>query len=390
MKNIIKVTCFMLLSFVFISKVSAQEGFTVTVKIPNPNHYRIALTYEADKTLMPIKQYTMEDGYMVFKGSVNEVVMAHLLVMGPNAMVSTGIGAIPGPQLQFVLRNGATIEIDGNAEKPYLATVKSTDKETMAYETFYVKDKVLLDKDWTLVKEMAPLEDGTPAKEKIEARRKALKAQRQAGAKKFVMKYPGTYGAIQAFSTYALDLGDDVMAKQYAMLPSTYKNTEMGQLIQKSVDDATATSVGKPVLSFSQEGYNGSVVDIAALTGKVVLIDFWGSWCGACRAGFPYLKEMYTKYKDKGFEIVGVGQETGSKDDQLKAWTGAIKGDGINWLNILNDPDQTDIVKEYGAKVFPTRILIDRNGVIQGRFTGVGDAAFKKKLEEMLSDDVVK
>jgi thiol-disulfide isomerase/thioredoxin len=387
MKKIIKVTCLMLLSFVFISKVSAQEGFTVTVKIPNPNHYRIMLTYEADKGLKPVKQYTMEDGYMVFRGSVDIVTMAHLLVMGPNAMVSTSEGGvIPGPGLPFVLRNGATIVIEGNAGKPYLATVKSTDKETMAYETFYAKDKVLIDKDWTLVKEMAPLADGTPAKEKIEAERKALKAERQAGAKKFVKQYSGTYGAIQAFSSYALDLGDNVMAKQYAMLPPTYKNTEMGQVIQKHVDDATATSVGKPVVLFSQKGYNDSVVDIASLKGKVVLIDFWGSWCGACRAGFPYLKQMYTKYKDKGFEIVGVGQENGSKDDQLKAWTGAIKDDGINWLNILNDPDQTDIVKIYGATVFPTRILIDRNGVIRGRFTGVGDAAFKEKLKAMLEE----
>jgi thiol-disulfide isomerase/thioredoxin len=134
---------------------------------------------------------------------------------------------------------------------------------------------------------------------------------------------------------------------------------------------------------------NGKSVDFAALKGKYVLIDFWGSWCAPCRASHPHLKELYAKYKEKGFEIIGVSQEHAeTAEERRKLWTDAIAKDGINWLQVMNNEnlEKFDAVKEFGVLAFPTKILLDRDGNIIGRYTGNGaeGEAFAIKLEELL------
>ena len=387
MKKVIRITSFIIISFAFICKLSAQEGFTVRAKVPNPNNYKILITYSDGEKYTMDTSYILEKGYMVFKGSINGVGMANFVVRNPNNTIKNGNGVIPGPRLSFVVRNGATVIIEGSTEKIYMATVQGTDKETKAYETFRSKDKVWEDENWTMKKEMyaasAALGD-KPNLEKDATKRNSVDKKRKEWAMKFVKKYPDTYAAIEVFSTYTLGLSDDEQAKQFATLPGTYKNSELGKRIQEKIDGTAATAVGKPIIPFSQKGYNESLVDLAAIKGKVVLIDFWGSWCVPCRKSFPHLKELYAKYKDKGFEIVGVAQENGNKENQDKAWRGAIQADGINWLNVLNDLSQMNIVKNYGVVVFPTIILVDRNGVIQGRFIGDQADHFEKKLNELL------
>ena len=133
----------------------------------------------------------------------------------------------------------------------------------------------------------------------------------------------------------------------------------------------------------------GNPIDFNALKGKYVLIDFWGSWCRPCRASHPHLKELYAKYKDKGFEIVGVAQEhSPTRDESRKLWTDAIEKDGLTWLQVLDNENikQFDAVSSYGVTAFPTKILLDRDGNIIGRYVGNGPGgmAFTYKLEALL------
>ena len=104
---------------------------------------------------------------------------------------------------------------------------------------------------------------------------------------------------------------------------------------------------------------DGKSISLSSLRGKVVLIDFWASWCGPCRAENPNVVNVYNKYKDKGFDVFSY-----SLDDNKAKWADAIKKDGLIWpahASQLKGWD-SDICEQFNITSIPTNYLIDRNG----------------------------
>jgi len=127
-------------------------------------------------------------------------------------------------------------------------------------------------------------------------------------------------------------------------------------------------------------------VRLSAYKGRTILLDFWGSWCGPCRASHPHLKELYKKYKDKGFEIIAIAQERGKTLHESKnSWLKAIADDDINWVHILNQDgvEKQDLVKSYRVNAFPTKILVDTEGKIILRITASATDDIDKALEKV-------
>ncbi len=108
---------------------------------------------------------------------------------------------------------------------------------------------------------------------------------------------------------------------------------------------------------------DGQVVKLSSLKGKVVLLDFWASWCGPCRKENPNVLALYKKYSSKGFTVFSV-----SLDSDKEAWKRAIKADGLQWSGHVSDLQQwnTPLTKIYNFNSIPHTVLIDKSGQVVG------------------------
>ena len=135
--------------------------------------------------------------------------------------------------------------------------------------------------------------------------------------------------------------------------------------------------VGSEAPDFSQQDPNGTTIALSSLRGKVVLIDFWASWCKPCRMENPNVKRVYEKYHNKGFEILGV-----SLDRDKNSWTGAIQQDGLPWLHVSDLQFWNNAAaQQYGISSIPFTVLVDKDGkVIDKNLRG---PALEAKLAEL-------
>jgi peroxiredoxin len=125
---------------------------------------------------------------------------------------------------------------------------------------------------------------------------------------------------------------------------------------------------------------NGDTIRLSSLKGKVVLLDFWASWCGPCRSSNKELTKLYPKYKAKGFEIFAVSIDAGRNN-----WLKAIRQDKIDWLQV-NDPGDWNakIVAQWGLYGIPTSYLIDKDGKFIAMDLRGKD--LEKALKDLLED----
>jgi thiol-disulfide isomerase/thioredoxin len=185
--------------------------------------------------------------------------------------------------------------------------------------------------------------------------------------------------------------GEEVSDKILADIKDASSKIPGGTAYFDHLTDSVRTYYKEKLTAFAtyKKDSNGKNVDFNALKGHYVLLDFWGSWCRPCRASHPHLKELYAKYKDKGFEIVGIASEHAkTKEECIKLWKTAIAEDGLTWLQVINNEnaEKFDAVKEYGVTAFPTKILLDKEGNVIGRYVGNGNGgeAFTTRLEQLL------
>lgn len=153
---------------------------------------------------------------------------------------------------------------------------------------------------------------------------------------------------------------DDLIAKY----PWLSEAKEAKQTITTNMEMATSLQPGKAVPSISYPDDKGKMQSLDKYKGKYILMDFWASWCGPCRAAVPKVKELYSQYHNDGLEIVSISIDT---DEQ--AWRKAMDEEKMPWEQMLS-PDLDETMKLFQFGGIPTLYMVDTEGKIIDRFTG--------------------
>ncbi|MBK7869827.1 MAG: TlpA family protein disulfide reductase [Saprospiraceae bacterium] len=147
--------------------------------------------------------------------------------------------------------------------------------------------------------------------------------------------------------------------------------------LQKHLDAVKSFAVGGVAPDFAQKTPEGEDLKLSDLRGKVVLVDFWASWCGPCRRENPNVVRVYNQYKEKGFEILGV-----SLDQDKNRWLQAIEKDGLTWRHVSDLKGwQNEVAQLYSVSAIPHTILLDAEGKIIAR--NLRGPALENKLAEL-------
>ena len=157
---------------------------------------------------------------------------------------------------------------------------------------------------------------------------------------------------------YSLKLSE--LDKVFSKLDASVKAFPVSQKIEKHIKTLKSVAIGQKAPDFSQYTPNGERVSLSSIKGKVILVDFWASWCGPCRRANPHVVELYNKYHEQGLEILGV-----SLDKDKEAWVKAIEKDQLPWTQISDLKGWGNAAaKLYGVNSIPHVMLLDSEGKI--------------------------
>lgn len=129
---------------------------------------------------------------------------------------------------------------------------------------------------------------------------------------------------------------------------------------------------------FTLKTLDGEEIILSQLKGKVVLLDFWATWCGPCREAIPHLIQLYKAYRENGFEVIGMSLD---------------KGDGAVVRNFAKSMDipypivmaPEEVVRNYRVTSIPTTFILDKEGKIRQRITGF-NSAISQQMNSLVTD----
>jgi len=346
------------------------EGYEIKVKLTNSNRQTIYLE-ELTSTAVLVKDTVIIDknGEFTFTGQIPEIGFYRLRLDQNNF-------------INIVLDKHDNIQITADAKNLYYTyKIKSSENNQLLYQLndYLKKFNFKIDSLRRLLQSM----QFSP---KIDSVNKALTAKYNLtvlGKTNFIRNFiDNNFNSFVVLAAIEqLDPNNDFSyyVKVDKALYTEYPNSIHVKSFHTKVSQLAQLASGTKAPDITLNDPGDVPISLSSFRGKVVLIDFWASWCRPCRIENPNVVRMYNKYRDKGFEIYGV-----SLDRNKTAWVKAINDDGLEWINVSdlgfwNSP----VIKLYDIKSIPQTYLIDENGIIIAK--GLRGEKLERKLEEILS-----
>jgi thiol-disulfide isomerase/thioredoxin len=308
---------------------------------------------------------TAGDGFTI-KGKVSGIVSGYAVVLPLN------VGAIFGPPGTFPERvriiNGE-FTYAGRVERAQLVTLKISTRtvrlflENVNYEVECSLDSLTSEK----------VKGGKMHAQYLEYVKKTSSVREyfKAHATEELAPYIALFNAASS---------EDVMF-YYNLLTPEGKNSYEGKILATKLDAAVKTEVGRPFPVFKMTDDKGKTFTANDMRGKLVVFDFWASWCAPCIAYIPKLREHYKMFKDKDVMFVSV-----SVDDTPAAWTKAMNDQGMEWKQVLAEggfKTTGGVRKLFNIPGIPYVIIVDKQGKIAASLDYEGKEGLKEILNEM-------
>jgi peroxiredoxin len=199
--------------------------------------------------------------------------------------------------------------------------------------------------------------------------------------KKHISEHPRSLFSLQLVKDMAEDIAGpkyNTVYPLYSSLPEIVRGTPSGKRIAAMLPILKRSAEGEELANLSQADTSGREVSLSSFKGKYLLIDFWASWCGPCRAENPNVLKAYHTYQSKGFTVVGI-----SLDTDANKWKKAIEEDRLPWTQLSDlKGRENGIAQYYNVRGIPWNILVGPDGRIVAK--DLRGFALQEKLSELI------
>ena len=352
-----------------ILSMEADTAYSIVVSIKGLDTGVLLLTYR-DGENRQTDTARSTNGSFSFNGQSAEPKRAYLRLQGDNNM-----------QLQFYLENGIIqiIAVKDSLEDAYVSATRANQENLVLNNRL----SEINDKFEELYAVFDAAEEGNQKlRDSLDAAYLAMEEDKNVIVLKFISDYPASF--VSAYEVNNMFIYNPKVQKfdsVFHLLDTAVRMSTIGNILSKRLEIVKKTDINQIAPDFTLNGVDGKSVALSSMRGNYLLIDFWASWCGPCRAENPNLVKTYKAFNQKGFEIVGVSLDDEKDKDK---WLAAIKKDKLTWLQLSDLKGwQSEAGKLYGINAIPMNFLLDQEGKIIAK--GLRGTDLDKKLDELLN-----